>query len=151
MIVKHWGHARFNRKLFKPVKNRWTKPEGGFWGSPVDSCYSWWHWNQETHLRSLENLPSFMFELNGKILTIKSKEDLVGLPIYKLGPQYTGSDEQLKQFYEKFDDMLWLDFESIANEYDAILFIANAETQHILVGWDCDSVLVLNPDCVEEL
>ena len=138
MIVKHWGHTRFNRQLFNPVKNWWTKPRGGFWGSPVDSCYSWWHWNQETHLRSLENLPRFVFEVKGNILTIKSKEDLIGLPLYKPVIEYDGTS-------------LWLDFEKLSLQYDAILYIANAETQYMLPGWDCDTVLVLNPDCVEEL
>lgn len=151
MRVRHWGHTRFNRQLFKPVKNWWTKPKGGFWGSPVDSCYSWWHWNQETHLRNLEDKPRFEFEVTGRILTIKSKEDLIGLPVYKSNLKYDGTDEWMKRFYEKFHCMMWLDFEALTKDYDAIVFITNAETQELLVGWDCDTVLVLNPDCVQEI
>ena len=44
-----------------------------------------------------------------------------------------------------------LDFEELKKEYDAIEVIISDGLYYALYGWDCDSILILNKDIVEEL
>ena len=48
---------------------------------------------------------------------------------------------------------VFLDFEKLAKQYDAIeLFVyGDFDLQGLLGTWDCDCVLVLNPDAVQEI
>ena len=46
-----------------------------------------------------------------------------------------------------------LDFEKLSKEYDAIeVFISKDEQLYWdLYGWDCDSILIMNSDIIEEV
>ena len=148
----HYGHNTFSKEMFKPIKNAaWVKPEGGLWTSPIDSEFGWYHWatEEQFEIHRLETWFCLGMIQGSKILLIDSYEDFIRLP-FCTGNTYFQS----------------LDFELIAEYYDAIWLTnkGQAETRHPrpimqeghcmppnLYGWDFDTVLILNPDCVVEL
>lgn len=148
------GVNKFDRNMFIPVKNEpmRNKPSGCFWGSPVDTDMNWEHWckNNDFATSSLREENKIVFTLteDAKVLTIKSVNDLKDLPKLKtlMG---------MEKFYT------YLDFEEISKSYDAIELLLSEEEidfsnhkitglYYELYGWDCDTILVMNPDVIIE-
>lgn len=142
----HYGHTLFDQDIFQPVKNQeWgaAKPLGGFWASPVDAERSWKNWCEDEEFR-LENLnTSFRFHL---------KDDARVFHIYR--------SDQLQQLPE-LDTIIkvtWycIDFEKAAENWDAIELHLSEEIcddyleslYFRLYGWDCDSILIMNPEII---
>lgn len=134
---KIWDRARFS-----PVRNSnscLNKPTGGLWASPVGAKYGWKEWCKEQEFETATLLWWFEFTLVGRVLTIDTVEDLMALPWVPL--PYQSSFEII-------------DFESLASEYDAIHLTSQGEMStkwdlnRSLRGWDCESVLVMNPNSV---
>ena len=60
--------------------------------------------------------------------------------------------------FENFNLFVYLDFEKLSQEYDAIEITLSEEKSHKgefwgglydkLYGWDCDSICIMNPDCI---
>lgn len=139
-IYIHYGHKKFNKKKFEPIRNAcWVKPHGGFWASAVDAVYGWKDWNEDEHYKKCEEKNSFKFTLSdqARVLTINSSDDLDDLP-----KEYKGSFTYV-----------FLDFEKIAEDYDAIEVNISSDRRLYwkLYGWDVDSLLVLNPNIIKEL
>lgn len=139
----HYGHKHFDKLLFSPIKNMHslTKPMGRLWASDVDAVRGWKDWCDDNEFRECEkdNSFKFMFTIDAKILTINSSNDLENLP--------KGED--------KYGMSSWviLDFEKISQEYDAIEVNISSDGMlyYRLYGWDCDSILVMNPDVIQEI
>ena len=146
----HYGHTKFHKGCFKPIKNTefWTKPNGGLWASPVDTKYGWKDWCHSNEFRECkeDNMFKFILSENSKVLHLYSINDLKDLPIC---------------FSDKFYDtrMVYLDFEILSSEYDAIELHLSEEKYesfmdslyYKLYGWDCDSILIMNPDIICEI
>jgi hypothetical protein len=136
----HYGSKIFKPELIKPIKNSyWVKPDGGLWTSPIDSKWGWVDWCESEKFKecNIENSFTLKFYDWAKICVIDSFSDLVKLP-----------------YYENY--MRFLDFEEIAENYDAIWLTENGETKTRfsnpgLYGWDCESVLILNSKCCYEV
>jgi hypothetical protein len=142
----HYGCKKFQPSLFSAIRNCcFIKPSGGFWGSPVGDGYGWKEWNEESHFCSINEENSFRFMLTGdaNVLNIYSSDDLKSLPHLTEFPYF-------------------LDFEALEKSgYDAIeLHLSEERSAHSdlskslryeLCGWDCDSILVMNPDVVVQL
>ena len=132
-----------SKDLFTPISNHafWLKPIGGLWGSMPDSDFNWKAWCLEEDFQTEKLNECFYFTLKpgSKILSIRKSSDLEPLP--KLHDS------------EKFHGTVFLDFEKLAKQYDAIeLFVyGDFDLQGLLGTWDCDCVLVLNPDAVQEI
>ena len=140
----HYGHEPFDRGLIQPIKNReyFTKPRGGFWASPVDAEFGWKQWCEREHFALDRFVHSFKFTLSpeAKVLTIGSKLDLHGLP---RGDTF-GLDL----------GMVCLDFEELVKQgYDAVELELSRDWDLYwdLYGWDCDSIVILNPDIIVEV
>lgn len=140
-IYIHYGHKYFDANLFKKIKNHepgYVKPYGGLWASNINAKYGWKDWCKENKFRkcSIENSFKFKLKDNTRILRIDNANILKELPIV----------------YSPFK-MSWvnLDFEKIKKEYDAIevLISENPQLYYDLYGWDCDSLLILNKECIE--
>lgn len=71
---------------------------------------------------------------DAKVLYINSVDDLINLP--KLENKYT--------------DWTILDFEKIAEEYDAIEVNIDSSLYYALYTWDCDSILIMNPNIIRD-
>ena len=143
-LLIHYGSDKFIPKKVLPVKNTdWVKPkkEGGLWTSPIDSKWGWKDWNDCERFIECDDRNSFTVYLkaDAKIFVIDSLEDLKKAP--------------LREGYGK----KVLDFELIAQNYDAIWLTEKGQNEtHFsypidLSGWDCETVLILNPDCCNEV
>lgn len=138
-LLIHYGSEKFIPEKVLPVKNdSWVKPkEGGLWTSPIDSKWGWKDWNDCEQFIDCDKRNSFTICLksDAKIFVIDSLEDLKNSP--------------LRDGYNK----RVLDFELIAKKYDAIWLTEKGQNEtHLsypidLYGWDCETVLILNPDC----
>lgn len=141
----HYGHKSFDKNLFDSIRNNkyFTKPKGGLWASDVNARYGWKDWCDSNEFRKCEKSNSFVFtlEMDTKLLIIDSYDDLKELP-------------RLEDI-DNFASPMWLllDFEKIAKKYDAIEvnISSDEELYWKLYGWDCDSILVMNPDVVQSI
>lgn len=137
--LRHYGNAHYNNKLFEPISDVpfRNKPLGGLWTSPVDSEYGWKHWCEDEDFRDCEEY--FDLEFNGTVLEINSVEDMDLLP------------------WIESDGMHFVSFQALCAlgfSYDAIHLTVKGqeETRYThpksLYGWDCETVLVLNPGAI---
>lgn len=138
----HYGSA-FDRKSFEKIKNvrTWTKPSGGFWASATNAKYGWSQWVRDNDAQDTFSLDkSFVFSLkeSAKILKLETIEDLGNLPqrVDKTGLVF-------------MRDVYYLNFEQLVEDgFDAIE-VAIDNLYYPLYGWDCDSIVILNPDVIE--
>lgn len=139
MHLIRYGSESFDRTAFTPIENKigWVKPYGGLWASPVGSEWGWKQWcvSEEFHLEELEK--SFEFNYTGNIFVIDSEADAKKMPVIK--------DEYTIYFARP-------DFEKMQRSgYDAIHLTVNGQDETrfsrecCLYGWDCESVLIMNP------
>ena len=137
----HYGHKHFDINLFCPISNReiFTKPFGGLWASRADAKYGWKEWNDDEQFRECNEENSFIFQLSdtARILTINSSDDL----------------KKLTKTYRGFFVPCCLDFEQLSQKYDAIEVNISSDRRLYwdLYGWDCDSILVMNPEVIREI
>lgn len=149
----HYGHKEFDINSFNKIKNEtlWTKPLGGLWASRVDAEYGWKDWCESSGYKKCEENNSFKFTLDNKanVYHIYSVKDLEVLPRI-----FLTNDE----YFSTIDKYL-IDFENAVNSgYDAIELHLSEETNitddvmgglyYALYPWDCDSILIMNPEIV---
>jgi hypothetical protein len=153
-IYIHYGHKEFDKEQFQEIKN-WhfrNKPIGGLWASPVNAEYGWKEWNKSNEFVPIEENNSFKFTLSpaANILVISSVDDIDKLP------SQTYDDPSLT-YLAKLTEMTGsksIDFETIKNNgYDAVELKFSEDTglYMTMYGWDCDSIVILNPDIVEPI
>lgn len=136
----HYGHDKFEPILFNAITNvpMFTKPKGGLWGSRKDSEYGWKECCKDLDIDiNLESSFEFSLKPDARLLTIDSCEKLLGLSKFQIKSTFLRNS--------------FLDFEKIAQEYDAIevLISEDADLYYELYGWDCDSILIMNPDVID--
>lgn len=144
-VYIHYGDTRFRPKLFKPVRNiKWrNKPSGGLWASPVNAEYGWKQWCEENAFGGCEEDYAFKFTLvdNVNIFRIRTIEDVWKMPQAK-------QDDYIPQrsYLPDFEKML-------ADGVDAIEYTLSNDWRLYdeLYGWDCDCILILNPDVIREI
>lgn len=140
----HYGHKEFLKELFQPIKNRemFSKPTGGFWASRVNALYGWKDWCKDNDFRDCREDNCFRFSVseNANVLTINSVDDLKGLPKAK---QPVPVESSLWDNYLDFEQLL-------LNGIDAVEvnISSDRDLYMVLYGWDCDSILIMNPDIV---
>lgn len=136
---KGWRH--FDPTIFQEVRNQpsFEKPTGGFWGSPVNAKYGWKDWCKDEAFIDCDKETSFEFTLSdtANVIHIHSAKDVDDLDLPKLPTGY-------------------MDFEKMKEiGIDAIELHLSDENNNQLYwqfyGWDCDSILVLNKEVVEEM
>jgi hypothetical protein len=157
----HYGKNVFTSSKFQPIKNKSyrNKPKGGFWASPVGCDRSWKEFYSDIVADDEENNywdRNFTFTYTGTFLVIRGALDLNDLPWKQPYVKKNGSKIPV-------GTGLVPDFEKLkAAGIDAILYYETGdaydwiyEYNKDLYGWDCTSVLILNPnpiynnDCVE--
>ncbi len=143
----HYGHQAFDSNLFAIPTNRRhaNKPKGGLWASAIDAPYGWKDWCKAESYCSCDNEDSFCFQLskNANVFTISSVEDVDRMPLQKDG----WSTRTIKA----------IDFElMLQNGVDVIEYNLSNDCSDdtmdnlyfALYGWDCDCILVLNPEVI---
>lgn len=138
MDLIHYGSSSFDVGKIRPIINIGReKPAGGLWTSPTSSKYGWADWCIDAEYYDCSKKDSFIVQLksNSRVCIIDSLEDLLELPL-------------IGEFKDK------LDFELLATMCDAIWLTEQGQKEtHLsypvnLYGWDCESVLIMNPKCI---
>ena len=135
----HYGHTDFDiNKFSKIITHQYlTKPQGGLWASDIKAKFGWYDWCLENNFGKCDINNSFIFTLsdNAKVLYIDNVKILNGLQKCK---------------YELSNIWVSLDFEKLAEIYDAIEvnISYDFDLYYKLYGWDCDSILIMNPDVI---
>ena len=149
MVYIHYGAKSYDPDKVKPIENipYFSKPNGGFWASPIDAQWGWIDWCRAEDFRYYEDNEFFKFTLkdNAKVLHIYSIKDLEDLPKINQEEQFSLNS-------------VYLDFEKLKETYDAIELHLSEERDILedfwnrlyykLYGWDCDSILIMNPHVV---
>lgn len=140
----HYGSSiYYPHKVNKPIKNQgWlNKPVGGLWTSPIDSNKSWENFCKSEGLEEFINKPYFIIKLKQrtKLLVINSYKNIKLLPTFEGIIQTT------------------IDFINLANYYDAIWLTDKGQIETrfsspiSLHGWDCETLLIINPNCCYQI
>lgn len=149
VVYIHYGSKAFDSANGFPIHNRkdWNKPQGGLWASRETASFGWKDWCEQEHFRECDPLNSFRFMLrdDARVCTIHSMAELKQLPFQKessgfwLWSVLPDFEECLRQGYDAIE-LCWY-----GNEYQDL---AKDNMYDALYGWDCDSIVVLNPDAV---
>ena len=133
------GNGSFSKENFRPVQNSsvfWVKPKGGLWSSPENAPYGWEDWAKDNNFScNLDEEFRFRLSAGAKVLEITNARQLDDLPKLEHNNKYS---------------WVALDFEALARKYDAMLVMISNDQQLYwdLYGWDCDTLLVFNPDVI---
>lgn len=127
----------FDRNRFVPIQNRrHIKPTGGLWASPVGAAYGWREWCIAEEWGDLGS--SFETIYEGYTLIVDSLDDL-------------------SDFIWQPGGINWPDYEAMLkkNPIDGIYLTERGQdatrwSSPGLYGYDCECVLVMNPDAVSE-
>ena len=153
MIYAHYGDTEYRPELFQPIQNREmvVKPHGGLWASIVGAEYSWKEWCEDNSFHTEELEKCFLFELEeaANILTIRSTQQLDGLP---------KAEQLFDPRMAELTGWVFLDFEKLARDgVDAITVDISGDGSRYrvseglywkLYGWDCDSTIILNKEVI---
>lgn len=138
----------YDPEKWRNIKNLrfFGKPNGGLWGSPIDSSLGWKDWCDSENFRQDVGFNSgFTWEISdpSRILVLDSMKTYQSLPgLYKI--KYL--DEPLGGES--------LNFERISQDYDAILLTENGldelrgDFSLNFYSWDCESIIVLNRNAI---
>ena len=143
IYIHYWRNNTnsFKKEKIKPIKNElnFTKPIGGFWASNINAEYGWKQWCDDNEFKFYNKDNAFVFTLsdNAKVLYINDTKILANLPMQQ----------------SIIKSWLCLDFEKLSEQYDAIeVNISKCNRLYdLLYGWDCDSILIMNPDVIQEV
>lgn len=135
--LRHYGADRYDPAKFIPVSDRqFIKPNGGLWTSPVDSAYGWRHWCEAESFGDLTKY--FDIGFKGRVLIIDSEADLDKLPWCEPSEHWR---------FPIFEPLTFMGVDAIH-----LTERGQEETRwshpRSLCGWDCETVLVMNADCL---
>ena len=171
----HYGSDIYNPSLAFPARNSGLYPEPaegtGLWASRESSTfedgsavYGWEKWCTDCKYKTERLKKSFRFRLldTARTVMLEKPEDLEALPktspwkikdksaLNDLAPDELPSMEQLHEFYGS--NPCYLDYEKmIADGIDAIELRNSHLFSRYLKYWDCDCLVVLNPEVVVPL
>lgn len=143
----HYGSTNFDPSYFAQVTNRDTlriKPDGGLWASRVDAKYGWRDWceNAEFGLESLKTHFCFLITPAAKVFHLYTSKDLDRLP-------HRNDCHDQWEFYPDFEQMVIDGWDAIELHLsDTDISWGNDSLHFRLYGWDCDSILIMNPKIV---
>lgn len=142
----HYGctSTSFDVAKVNKIRNRegFSKPLGGFWASAVDSEFGCKEWCESESYGNPSKENSFEFSLKDdtNVLKITSVDDLTTLP----------KQTDPASIMMRITGMIALDFEKLSEIYDAIEVSISSDVRlyQALYGWDCDSIVIINPEII---
>lgn len=146
----HYGNDHFDIVTMKSLiedaeKNRslqFMNKCCGIWASPTDSNWTWKDWceSENFHTERLETHFTFTLKPEARVLYVESSDDV---------EEYTKPSS-----FESFAFRRYIDFDKIKKEYDALEICHDKDYNDLhysyFYTWDVDSILVWNPDVIEE-
>lgn len=145
-VYIHYGAMEFEPTKGFPIKNRecFTKPTGGLWASRKSATFGWRDWCHREDYDFCELEKSFEFTLKdtSRVISISNLEHLHNLPKKETLWGWTYNID--------FEECLYLGIDAIelcwyGSEYKDV---ARDDLHFDLYGWDCESIVVLNPNIV---
>ena len=159
-VYRHYGSNKFDRKLLESsfnseIKRKYDRMEWkpfGLWGSPVEcNAYTWEEWclGEDFHIEKLSSHFNFTLKKSARILKIINVED--AFPYI-----YRGN---LSKLWNNFEDWRYsigakLNLNLIYKEFDA-MEVSYSKTSDfsalrysVFNTWDCDSIVVWNPNMI---
>ncbi len=132
----HYGSERFDPEKFMPICNFTVKPRGGLWASRIDDKYGWYEWchREEFRLNTFKKYFEFTLAESAKVLFLDDPKQLKNLPKIEM---------RHSLWKENF-----LDFEELSKKYDAIEVTDIGPLYRALYGWDCNSIVIMNPNVI---
>lgn len=130
----HYGAPEYIKSKFKGITSRshQNKPLGGLWTSPIESSYGWKDWSEDNDFGDLSR--SFKIKFSGDVLIIDNEADMLNLPwIDDRTIDFTLIDADAIHLTEK-------------GEHDTRLTWPKS-----LYGWDCETFLIFNRDCIQSI
>lgn len=155
IVFVHYDDMPFDRNSILPIQNTpftgFTKPYGGFWASREDASFGWKEWCQREEFDGFSDNHVFRFTLKdtANVVTLSTMEQFEALP--------KRADSELKSKYIPtpidFEECLRQGIDAIelcwyGEEYKGV---RNGNLYFALHGWDCDCILILNPDVIEQV
>lgn len=144
-VYIHYGAKVFDPGKGFPIRNRenWTKPAGGLWASRETSAFGWKDWCERESFRVCDASNTFRFVLRdvAEVGRVSRMDDLKRLPnkAGKLWPVIPDFEECLCRGYDAVELCCY------GGERQGL---TADEMDFLLWGWDCDSIVVLNPEAV---
>jgi len=133
-LITYGKGKKFISSKFTPIENIpfFVKPKGGLWASPVNAAWGWREWCKIEEFGDLYN--NFTFVFDGNVFVIDSISSAASMP-------WIDHDKSID-----FEKMLELG-------YDAIYLTEKGQKETrfstpSLYGWDCECVLIMNPECI---
>ena len=139
----HFGSSLFQDKKFNQIENYpfnhpkgTVKPKGGLWASPQESAETWLEFFSRSRRMAEKCVNSFKFsfKLNSRVIVIDNLDDLAAFPFRK--------------------DLVSVNWEQVCRLGDAVWLteqgcdITTVSPTIHLCGWDIESILILNPNCI---
>lgn len=146
-----WQHAQpFNLTRVEPIRPGMMKPSGGLWTSPLRPdgtgrlVSGWIRWCEDNSFAAPAAPVTLIIpDPSARIAVVDSHADLLGLET-----AYRDHDEALLNVSPR----VWplVDWVAMSREVDAVWLTDDGQwatrfTQPGLYGWDCETVLWLNP------
>ena len=153
-VYVHFGCTKFEPHKFEAIRNNsfpsWyskkriyeTKPSGGLWASRSDAPYGWKQWCEEQRFRICvyENAFSFRLKDGAKIGRIDAFNP-DNLPLVKT-PSLSG------RFPVDFEACVAAGYDALELSFDFPSSSLEPAKRLDYEYWDCESTLILNPDCI---
>ncbi len=156
-IYIHYGATEFDPRKGFPIHNckNWNKPYGGLWASRETATFGWIQWCYTAEFRYYEEENSFRFKFrdDASIYRIFTVADLQKLPMQDNMEEWRDYDIDFEQCLRNGIDAIELcyygkEFNEF-NDKPSFSLLGEENLYSALYGWDCDSVVVLNPNSIE--
>lgn len=169
------GIGTIDPEKFRKIKNRkfFNKPLGGLWCSPEIGEYTWKDFVESENYKKdyyFSNLVLLTLKKSSKIYKINGIKDF--MDCINQYPFSANSDILIENYDDKylndiFDIRYLIDYEELSKNYDAIWITMNALIEleneffnkrieigekpcfNPLHGWDVETVLLFNLNCIE--
>lgn len=136
-----YGKSSFNQEDFTPIKNdNWCKPRGGLWTSLINSKLGWKQWCLSEDFEIDKLSTHFLISYTGNTLKIDSLEDAKKMIWEQHKQSYFTIIPDFEQMQKEGIDAIWLTPQGESE--------TRFNSEYSLYGWDCESVLVMNPDYI---
>lgn len=151
MPVKFLAHGikELDKNKFNKVENFFTKPKGGLWASiyidndKEDYQSSWLEWIDVCMPQWRKDYGiTFSVKENANIFIINDEED-----VKFLETKYPAKEKDM------FTSFKTIDFEKMSEDFDGayLTYKGSKELYYVLYGWDVESLVLFNLDCIKDV
>ena len=142
--ITYGNGTLFDPEKFQPIQNYFLKPQGGLWATPIGSGFGWKEWCEENNFHQKELKESFTFVYEGRTLVIDSEENIRSVPCITTGSIIPFPD---------YEHMLKQEVQGIHMTLSGLRATSSRffpfPEQPWFYGWDCESLLVMDPSTVK--